>query len=328
MTRVCIVGAGAIGGLIGARLAQSGQARVSALARGTTLAALRKHGWRLQTADGLITAPAEASDTPADLGPQDFVIIAVKGPALGELAASLSPLIGPETVIAPAMNGIPWWFCQAMPEFSARPVESIDPGGRVSVALPGAGVLGCVVHASARRIEPGFVEQVMWHQMLVGEPAGGDSARVQTLAALLNGAGCVTHPSDDIRTEIWYKLWGNLTMNPVSALTGGTIEQILGDPLVRGLCTSAMREAQEIGARLGCPIAQDPEDRHDVTAKLGAFKTSMLQDAEAGRELELDAIVTAVHEIGSRLEIETPFIDAILGLTRLFGRVKGLYPAN
>ncbi|MDF1736971.1 MAG: 2-dehydropantoate 2-reductase [Minwuia sp.] len=326
MTRVCVVGAGAIGGLIGARLAKTGRAEVSALARGETLAALRQHGWRLKSGDKLITAPVNASQSAGDLGPQDVVIIAVKAPALSELVQSLGPLLTPDTIIVPAMNGIPWWFCHQQPEMNASPVESVDPGGRISRSLPLGAVLGCVVHASARRIEPGFVEEVMWHQMLLGEPFGGASDRANGLAEILNGAGCTTNTSTDIRTEIWYKLWGNLTMNPVSAITGATIEQILADPLVRDLCSAAMMEAQIIGARLGCPVEQSAEARHEVTARLGAFKTSMLQDAEAGRDLELDAIVTAVHDIGHRLGVATPHIDGILGLTRLFGQVRGIYP--
>ncbi len=327
MTRIGIVGAGAIGGVIGARLAHAGDVEVSALARGDTLAALRRHGWRLKTADGQVTAPVTASQSAEELGPQDILFITVKAPALGALARSLAPMITPDTIIVPAMNGIPWWFCRNLPVLGDSPPESVDPGGRISAALPMQAVLGCVVHGSARRVEPGVVEEVMWHQMLLGEPSGGESDRAKRLAEMLNHAGCTTGISTDIRTETWYKLWGNLTMNPVSAITGATIEQILDDPLVRDLCSGAMREAQMIGDRLGCPIAQSPEDRHQVTARLGAFKTSMLQDAEAGRELELDAIVTAVHEIGRRLGVETPMIDAILGLARLFGRVRGIYPA-
>lgn len=326
MTRVCIVGAGAIGGLIGARLARTGKVQVSALARGETLTALHQHGWRLRTAGGQIAAPATASPSADDLGPQNVVFVTVKAPALSELVPSLAPLLTPNTVIVPAMNGIPWWFCQNLPALNDRPLESVDPGGRISAALPLGSVLGCVVHGSARRIEPGFVEEVMWQQMLVGEPFGGGSDRADRLAEMLDHAGCTTNTSDDIRSEIWYKLWGNLTMNPVSALTGATIEQILADPLVRDLCSAAMREARTLGVQLGCPIEQSPEDRHAITAKLGAFRTSMLQDADAGRDLELDAIVTAVHEIGRRLAIDTPRIDAILGLTRLFGRVRGIYP--
>jgi len=176
--------------------------------------------------------------------------------------------------------------------------------------------------------EPGLVQHRMGQGLIVGEPEGGRSQRVQRVADLLARAGFdVTH-ADNVRYDIWYKLWGNLTMNPVSALTGATIDRLLADPQVRDFCSAAMMEARAIGARIGCPIAQSAEDRHAVTEKLGAFKTSMLQDVEAGRPIELDAIVTVVHEIGRRLDVPTPMIDALLGLMRLFARTRGLYPAD
>ena len=184
---------------------------------------------------------------------------------------------------------------------------------------------GCVVHASAATIEPGLVEHRMGRGLIVGEPAGGRSERVQRIADLLAHAGFdVTH-SERVRYDIWYKLWGNLTMNPVSAITGATGDRILADPLVREFGSAAMREAAAIGARIGCAIEQSPEDRHAITAKLGAFKTSMLQDVEGGRAIELDSIVGVVREIGARLAMPTPFIDALFGITRLFGRVRGVY---
>jgi 2-dehydropantoate 2-reductase len=168
----------------------------------------------------------------------------------------------------------------------------------------------------------------MGHGLIIGEPGGGESARVARLAGLLGQAGFEVTVSPQIRHDVWYKLWGNLTMNPVSALTGATMDRVLDDPLVRDFCSAAMREAAAIGERIGCPLAQSPEDRHAVTRKLGAFKTSMLQDVEAGRPIELDGIVSAVHEIGRRVGVATPNIDALLGLTRLFGRVHGIYPGQ
>ena len=325
MTSVCIIGAGAIGSAIGGRLARVGQAQVSALARGETLVSLRKHGWRLKLGDEIISAPVTAHSSAAELGPQDIVFIAVKGPALASVASSLSPLLTESTVIVPAMNGIPWWFCERVDEFQGKRLRSVDHDGSIASAIPTDHVLGCVIHGSAQQIEPGLVEETMWQQIIIGEPFGGSSARAESLVKLLTAAGCAAVSSSDVRSEIWYKLWGNMTMNPVSALTGATIDQSLEDPLVRAFCSAAMREAAEVGARIGCPIEQTPEDRHEVTAKLGAFKTSMLQDVEAGRQLELDAIVTAVHEIARRLDLPTPNIDALLGLTRLFGRMRGLY---
>jgi 2-dehydropantoate 2-reductase len=322
---VCIVGAGAIGGWIGSRLAAAG-VTVNAIARGDTLAALKSHGWRLQTADGLIQAPvAQASAQAADLGVQDLVIIAVKGPALTTVAQGLAPLLGPDTIVLPAMNGVPWWFCKGLPGFE-QPLTSVDPGGVIDASIAVDRVLGCVVHAATAMSEPGLVQHKGGNGLIVGEVAGGGSDRAQRVVDLLALGGFDVKHSDNVRLDIWYKLWGNLTMNPVSALTGATIDGILGDPLVRAFCSEAMREAQVIGVRLGCAIDETPEARHAVTAKLGAFKTSMLQDAQAGRPLELDAIVGVVHEIGGRLDMPTPSVGALLGLTRLMARGRGLYP--
>ncbi|MFZ2649570.1 MAG: 2-dehydropantoate 2-reductase [Burkholderiaceae bacterium] len=323
--KVCIIGAGAIGGFIGTRLAVAGRAELSALARGATLAALREHGWRTESGGTLMQADARATDNPAELGPQDLIIIAVKGPALTAVAQGITPLLAPHTMVMPAMNGVPWWFCDAVQGIAAAPLQSVDPGGVVARSIAMSRVVGCVVHASAAAPEPGFVQHRMGKGLIVGEPAGGKSERVQRIAELLVHAGFdVTH-SGNIRYDIWYKLWGNLTMNPVSAITGASIDRVLADPLVREYCSAAMREAAAIGARIGCPIEETPADRHAVTAKLGAFKSSMLQDVEAGRTIELDAIVGAVLEIAQRLGVDAPNIGALFGLTRLFGRVRGLY---
>ena len=326
MKTVAIVGAGAIGGFIGARLAAAGRADVSALARGATLSALQRHGWRLRTAEGLVQAPARASVDAADLGPQDLVIIAVKAPALTQVARAIAPLLAPHTLVLPAMNGVPWWFCADVPEFAGSRLESVDPGGTIATAIPFDQVLGCVVHASASTSEPGLVQHRMGHGLIVGEPKGGRSERAQKVVDLLAHAGLdVTHTAD-VRYDIWFKLWGNMTMNPVSAITGATGDRILDDPLVREFCSAAMREAATIGERVGCRIEQSPDDRHAMTAALGAFRTSMLQDVDAGRGIELDALVTVVREIGQRFGLPTQNIDTLLGLTRLFGRVRGLYP--
>jgi 2-dehydropantoate 2-reductase len=229
---------------------------------------------------------------------QDLVVIAVKGPALGAVAERIGPLIGPHTLLMPAMNGVPWWFAAGAPALGTAPLDSIDPGGRIAAALPLGQVIGCVVHASTFTPEPGLVEHKMGQGLIVGEPLGGVSGRVQALAARLQQAGFETTASADVRRDIWFKLWGNMTMNPLTAITGATIDRILADRDLRDFCSAAMREAAAIGERIGCPIDQSPEDRHAVTAKLGAFRTSMLQDAAAGRAIELDSIVGAVQELG------------------------------
>jgi 2-dehydropantoate 2-reductase len=323
--KIGIAGAGAIGGFLGARLAVSGQP-VCALARGETLTALRKHGWRLLMNGESIEAPVTASDDASELGVQDLLIIAVKGPALPALAPALRPLIGPQTVILPTMNGVPWWFCQVDGPFAPFPLKSVDPDGCIADSLSVSQTLGCVVHIGASCPEPGLVRHAMGKELIIGEAAGGSSARTEHVARVLMQAGFEIPVSRNIRYDIWYKLWGNLTMNPVSVLTGATIDRLLDDPLVRDFCSAAMREAASIGERIGCRVTQQPEDRHAITRKLGAFKTSMLQDVEAGRAIELDSIVGAAQEIGRHLGMETPYIDAILGLTRLFARTRGLYP--
>jgi 2-dehydropantoate 2-reductase len=324
--KICIIGAGAIGGYLGTRLAAAGRAEVSALARGATLAALRNHGWRTNTAAGPLQASARASEHAAELGVQDLVVIAVKGPALTQVARSIAPLLGPHTLVMPAMNGVPWWFCHGVDGFPGGALASVDPGGVIDAAIRFEQVLGCVVHISTSTLEPGLVQHKFGQGLIVGEPGGGKSERAQQVVDLLTHAGFEASLSANVRHDIWYKLWGNMTMNPVSAITGATGDRVLADPLVRAFCSAAMGEAAAVGARIGCSITQAAEDRHAITATLGSFKTSMLQDVEAGRTIELDAIVGAVHEIGQRLGVATPNVDALFGLTRLFGRMRGLYP--
>ncbi len=327
MRRVCVLGAGAIGGWVGARLAASGVAEVSAIARGATLKSLRDRGWQLRTADRLITAPVRATADAGELGPQDLVILAVKAPALAEAVRRLSPLLTAGTAVLPLMNGVPWWFGRGT-ALGAEPLRSVDPAGIVAASIGFDRVLGGVVHAACTSPTPGEVRHVTGNGLIVGEPLGGVSARAQEVGDLLTAAGFDATVSADVRYDIWYKLWGNMTMNPVSALTGATTDLILGDPLVRDFCSAAMREAAAIGERLGCPIDRSPDDRHQVTMKLGAFKTSMLQDAEAGRPLELDALLGVVHEIGVRLGVPTPNVNTLLGLTRLSARARGSDPAH
>jgi len=326
--RIAIVGAGAIGGCLGTRLAALPDLRVGAVARGATLAALRAHGWRMDVEGRTLSAPVTGlGEDPAALGVQDLVIVAVKGPSLGAVAARIAPLIGPDTLILPAMNGVPWWFGRGLQGDAAdMALETVDPGGAIAQALPPAQVIGCVVHIAALTASPGHVVHKMGQGLIVGEPDGRHSGRLAELQAVLARAGFdVTVPAS-IHQAAWYKLWGNVTMNPVSALTGAAADAILDDPLVRGFCSAVMQEVSAVGARIGCAIDQTPEDRHAMTRKLGGFKTSMLQDVEAGRALELDAIAGAVREIAARVGVATPNLDALFGLTRLMGQVRGLYP--
>jgi len=324
--KVCIYGAGAIGGWIGVKLARAG-CELDVVARGATLEALRRDGLTLVSGDSRATVPVRASEEPAALGVQQLVVIAVKAPALPAVAQRIAPLLGPDTVVLTAMNGVPWWFLQGGfggPLAGAR-LESVDAAGRIDAAIAASHVIGGVVHASCSLDAPGVVRHHFGNGLIIGEPSGIATPRAQALAGLLQRAGIDTRLSPQIQKDVWYKLWGNMTVNPISALTGVTTDLILDDELVRAFISTIMLEAREIGARIGIPIAETPEDRHAVTRKLGAFKTSMLQDVEAHRAVELDALVSAVRELGQRAGVATPFTDALLGLARLQARHLGLY---
>jgi len=324
--KIAIVGAGAIGGWMGVRLAAAGH-DVGVLARGATLVALREAPWRLELGGQTLEARVSVSDDPQAMGVQDLVIIALKGPALPALAPSLRPLIGPDTIIVPAMNGVPWWFLLGgAGEMAPAALPSIDPDEAIAASIPFANVLGCVVHASAFVEGAGHVVHKAGNGLILGEPDGSLSPRLEQIAGLFADAGFDVDRSAAIRRDIWYKLWGNMTMNPISAITGATCDLMLDDPLVSAFVLRVMAEAQAIGARIGCDIAESGEDRVAVTRKLGAFKTSMLQDAEAARPLEIDQLLSAPIEIGEALNLSVENLQTLLGLVRLFARVKGLYP--
>ena len=324
--KACIYGAGAIGGWLGMALAQSG-ATVSMVARGATLAALHTDGLRLQRPDGTVAqTPVTAHGDPAALGVQDLVVLAVKAPGLPAVAQAIAPLLGPDTSVLTAMNGVPWWFLDGFGgPAQGQALVSVDAGGAIARAIPTAQVVGSVVHTSCSLRAPGFVQQHFGNRLIVGEPDGRSSARLQALTDQLQRGGIDAETSACIQRDIWFKLWGNLTVNPISALTGATTDRILNDDLVRGFVSAVMLEAKAIGEKIGLPIDQQPEDRHAVTRKLGAFKTSMLQDVEGGKPLEIDALVGAVRELGQITHTPTPHTDALLGLVRLMAQTRGLY---
>ena len=329
--KIAIYGVGAIGGWLGAGLAAQG-AEISVVARGATLEALRQHGLRLRNKDAEGTEretayAVRASADPADLGIQDLVIVAVKAPAMADVASRIAPLLGPGTVVLTAMNGVPWWFLQGFGgAVQGQTLQSVDPGGVIAGAISPAHVVGCVVHASCSVDAPGVIRHHFGAGLIIGEPAGGESERVRALAALLKDAAFNATVSPRIQRDVWYKLWGNMTINPISAITGATADRIMDDGLVRNFISTVMLEAREIGERIGISSTEDPEDRHAVTRKLGAFTPSMLQDVRAGKPVEIDALVSAVRELGALTQVPTPFTDALLGLTRLHARVHGLYP--
>jgi 2-dehydropantoate 2-reductase len=321
--RICVVGAGAIGGVIASGLASSGGTDVSVLARGATLAAIRSRGLSVESADGAVTVKVAASDDAAELGPQDFLVMAVKAQALPAAVGGIGPLLAEGTAVLSTLNGVPWWFFDGFGgPMAGRHLDSVDPGGVIAAAIPASRVIGGTVHMSASSREPGVVWRQSGNGLIIGEPSGAETTRLAGLAGALRGAGFDVTVSPRIHADVWYKLWGNLTMNPVCAITGATAGQVLDDDLVQAFCSAAMLEAREIGTRIGCPIAEVPDDRHAVTRRLGDFRPSMLQDAEAGRSLELDSLTGAVHEIGAIVGVPTPYVDALHGLTRLSARVR------
>ncbi len=336
--RIAIAGMGAIGGWMAARLLAAGETPV-ALVTPRHLEPLAHHGLRLRQ-DGREQAwPIRASTSAADLGVQDLVIVACKATALAGMAPSLAPLIGPRTLILTAMNGVPWWFFHGLAgDMAVEPLQSVDPGGTISRALPPRQVIGGVVHIGASMPEPGRVVHGFGDRVIIGDPLArrpdgptGSGPVLATdrsvaIAERLCAAGIDAPVAADIHREVWAKLWGNMTMNPVSALTRATMATILEDADVRAFMAQAMIEAGIVGKRLGISVPMTPEERLEIAAKLGHFKTSMLQDVEAGRPIELDALVGAVAEIARRVEVPVPTIDSLMGLARLQARELGLYP--
>ena len=314
--RIGIIGAGAIGGWVAAKLASAGNG-VSILARGETLVALRD-GVNLRDGQASERVEVIASDDPWAIGPQELLIFAVKAPALIQAACLCRPMIGPETLILPMLNGVPWWFV------GGEPLLSVDPEGQIAAAVPADQLIGCVVHAACRRTAPAAVEVVHADRLILGEPSGGTSQRIAQLAVLFEKAGIKAEISENVRRAIWYKLWGNMTINPLSALTGATADRLLNDGDLKPFILDCMKEAAAVGGEIDCPISESGEDRMAVTARLGAFKTSMLQDVEAGRTIELEALVGAPREIGRRYGVPTPNIDALYAITRLMAESRGL----
>ncbi|WP_254699672.1 2-dehydropantoate 2-reductase [Trinickia violacea] len=322
--RTTVVGAGAIGGLLAAALARAGH-DVSVLARGKTLAAIRANGIRIVDGDNETSVAVDASDDAAALGVQDCVVIALKAQALPDIAASLRPLVGPDTTIVAAMNGLPWWFLDGVDgPLSGQTIEAVDPNGVVSAALPCAQSIGCVVHLSSSSDAPGVIRRGRGNRLIVGASREPLVERARELTSALAAGGFDAVESGDIRTEIWAKLWGNMNMNPLSALTGSTADRLLDDPLTHALVLRMMEEAEAIGARLGLSTGMTPPERVAVTRKLGAFKTSMLQDMEAGRPLEIEPILGVFPELGRKLGVPTPYCDAVLGLLRQRAANSGL----
>ncbi len=311
--RFAIVGAGAIGGYLGARLAHAGH-EVTFIARNRNLQAIREQGFRLILEDGstLHASTVQAEQDMAQAGPQDAVLLTVKAHQVKDLLPGLRGLFGPETVLVTMINGVPWWYFHRLAgPFEGQRLESVDPGGLLAQLIEPERVIGSVVYPAAELLEPGLVKVIEGNRFTLGEPDGSRSPRIEALSKALMESGFKAPVSKDIRSEIWVKLWGNLSFNPISALTHATLEEICLNPATRELAANMMREAQAIGQQLGVQFKVSLEQRIAGAQAVGAHKTSMLQDVEAGRALELDALVGSVVELGRITGVPTPTISAI-----------------
>ncbi len=325
--KIAIYGAGAIGGYLGVQLALAGH-DVSLIARGAHLAAMRENGLKLLI-DGeeKIATTCFCTDDPEDAGPQDVVIVALKAHQAYDATGCFEPLLGPDTMVVTAMNGVPWWYFYKLEgSYENHRLESVDPGGWQWEQIGPERAVGCVVYPATEIVEPGVIKHTYGNKFTLGEPDGTTTERIQRLSDAMNEAGLKAPIRDNIRDDIWIKLWGNLCFNPISALTGATLDIVATDTPTRILARSMMMEAQQIGEALGVHFRVDIHRRINGAAEVGAHKTSMLQDLEKGRALEIDALVAAVQEMGHLVNIQTPFIDAVLGLIQQRGRTLGLYP--
>jgi len=326
--RICVFGAGAIGGLVGARLAESG-CDVSLVARGAHLAALRAHGLRVRHGGEERVVRVRADADPAALGPQDCVILTLKAHSVAASVDALPALFGPDTSVVTAMNGVPFWYFHGLAgPWRDHRLASVDPGDRQWDVIGPERALGCVVYPACRVVEPGVIEHLDYDTLVIGEPSGAASPRAQALCAALEAAGFQAPLVPAIRDAIWTKLWGNVSFNPISALTCGTLAEIIDDPATLGVVRALMHEAQGIAEKLGVRFTVRAEQRIANLRALGSHKTSMLQDLERGRPLEIDALVTAVQEMGRLVGVPTPILDTVLALVRQRERSGSTSPAR
>ena len=324
--KICIYGAGAIGGYLAVDLANAG-VDLSLIARGAHLEAMRANGLKLIKDGEERTAKVTATDNPADLGPQDYVIVTLKSHQAWEAAEHMQPLLGPDTAVVTAQNGVPWWYFHGLDgQYANLRLPSVDLGDRQWDLIGPERAIGCVVYPATEITEPGVIRHIYGDKFTLGEPDGSESERAKRLSDALEQAGFKAPVHPHIRNEIWLKLWGNLCFNPISALTQATLDVVATDPGTRALARNMMLEAQRIGARLGVHFRVDVERRINGAARVGAHRTSMLQDLDRGRALEIDALLTVVHEMGRITDVETPHIDSVLALVQQMARVRGLYP--
>jgi 2-dehydropantoate 2-reductase len=315
--KICVYGAGAVGGLMAAWLARSGH-DVSLVARGAQLDAIRRDGLRVRSKSGTESFRIKADPEPAKLGAQDYVLVTVKAQNLTDVAANIAPLLGKDTSVVTAMNGVPWWFLNMR-------LESLDPGGALSRAIPTERVVGCVIHLAASTPEPGLVSHNMGAKLILGEPGGENTARTRRIADALTTAGFEIVVSNTIEKDFWVKLLGNVSFNPVSALTVATADRLIENQEVKAYMVEIMREVLAIGRAVGVDADIDPEARIDMARVLGPFKTSMLQDLEAGKRLEIDGLLAGTLEIARKAGVRAPFTESLFGLIRARAQSTGQY---
>ena len=322
--RVCIYGAGAIGGYVGAQLAGAG-ADVSLVARGPHLKAMRENGLRLRIGGEERVARVTCTDDPAELGPQDCVFVALKAHSIPAVVDAMQPLLSNDTTIVTAVNGIPYWyFYQHGGTLEGSTLDTIDPGGVQWSGLRPERAIGCIVYPATEVVEPGIIQHIYGDKFPIGEPNGQRSERVQELSDMMTAAGLRAPVMDNIRDEMWLKLWGNLCFNPISALTHATLDVITATPGTRAVAKAMMLEGKAIAEQLGVKFRVDVERRIDGAGAVGAHKTSMLQDLERGRAMEIDPLVKVVQELGKLTNVPTPTIDVVLALVEQRARVAGL----
>ena len=323
--RICVFGAGAIGGYMGVKLAEAG-ADVSLVARGPHLAAMKSNGLRLVEETRETTVTPTASNDPEDLGVQDYIIVTLKSHSVPAVVPKMAPLIGPNTTIVSGVNGVPWWYFYGVGGvLEGTRLASVDPGDAQWNGFGPDKVLGCVVYPAAEVIEPGVIKHIEGNRFSLGEPDGSKSDRAVALSKALMAAGLKAPVRSKLRDEIWVKLWGNLSFNPISALTHATLDVLCTDPGTRAVARGMMVEAQEIAEKLGVKFPIDVERRIDGGAAVGAHRTSMWQDLDQGRPMEIDALVKSVQELGALTKTATPTIDTVLALTQLRAKNAGLY---
>ena len=324
--RIAVFGAGAIGGLLAVRLHQAG-AQVSVIARGPHLAAMRARGLTLKSGGETVTVQVPCTDNAAEAGPQDYVIVTLKANGLAAAAPGIAKLMGPETALVTGINGIPYWYFYGLDSpWRDRTLESVDPGGTLWQALPPRQAIGCIVYPAAEVVEPGVIEHTYGNRFTLGEPDGSKSPRVEALSKMLAQAGFKAPVRTNIRDEMWVKLWGNLAFNPLSALTASTLDRLAFQPELRGVARAMMEEAQAVGEALGASFAVSIDKRIDGAGEVGVHKTSMLQDLERGRPMEIDALLGSVVELAELTGKPAPLCRAVLAMVRERARQAGCYP--